>query len=233
MEWTAIPLAMIAGVLSLLSPCVLPMVPAVTASAMRASKAGLWFLAGGLALTFALGGSILTYLFMNAGLSPDALRYFAAGLMLFMGLALVNAWLNQYMSILLSRGLSFLPNSGNVERDSSHPAFQFVIGGSLGLVWLPCVGPTLGAAIALASTGSNLGMAFLVMLGFGVGTALPLIGIGYAAGKRIRDLGAPAKLARLILGYALLLIAAMIFTGFDKVLETIAIQYLPDWVTLI
>lgn len=233
MEWSALPLALIAGVLSLMSPCVLPMLPAVTASAMRASKAGIWFLAAGLALTFALGGSLLTYLFMSLGMSPDVLRYFAAGLMLLMGITLVNGWLNQRMSMLLSKGLSYLPNSGSVQRDSSHPAFQFVIGGSLGLVWLPCVGPTLGAAIALASTGDHLAMAFSVMFVFGLGTAIPLIAVGYVAGKKIRQLGASANTGRLILGYALLVIALMIFTGLDKVLETIALTYLPDWVTQI
>lgn len=233
MEFTAIPLALVAGVLSLMSPCVLPMVPAVTASAMRSSRSGLWYLGTGLALTFALGGSILTYLFMQAGMSPDVLRYFAGGLMLVMGIALVNSRINGWVSMGLSRAISRLPNGGHVQADSSHPAFQFVIGGSLGLVWLPCVGPTLGAAIALASTGESLGMAFIVMLAFGIGTAAPLIGIGYAAGTKLQRLKSSAKLGRLILGYALLLIALMIFTGFDKVLETIAVEYLPDWVTRI
>ncbi|RUO23018.1 cytochrome C biogenesis protein [Aliidiomarina minuta] len=233
MELTAIPLALVAGVLSLLSPCVLPMVPAVTASAMRASRSGIWFLGLGLALTFALGGSVLTYLFMSMGTTPDVLRHFAAGLMLVMGFALVNSRLNMLVSTGLSRMISYLPNGGNIQADSSHPAFQFVIGGSLGLIWLPCVGPTLGAAIALASTGEHLTMSFLVMLAFGIGTAAPLIAIGYFAGTKIQALRSSAKVGRLVLGYALLVIALMIFTGFDKVLETIAIEYLPDWVTRI
>lgn len=231
MELTAIPLALIAGVLSLLSPCVLPMIPAVTASAMRASKTGVWFLAAGLAFTFALGGSLLTYLLLSAGLSPDIMRTFAAVFMLLMGLVLVVGWLNQQFSLLLSRLTSRLPAGGQLADSSDRPAFQFVIGGSLGLVWLPCVGPTLGAAIALASTGESLMMSFSVMLAFGLGTALPLVGLGYAAGTRLNTLRASGKIGRLLLGYALLLIALMIFTGFDKVMELWAIEYLPDWVT--
>ena len=231
MEFTAIPLALIAGVLSLLSPCVLPMIPAVTASAMRASKVGVWFLAAGLAFTFALGGSLLTYLLLSAGLSPDIMRSVAAVFMLAMGLVLVVGWLNQQFSTLLSRLTSRVPAGGQVADSSDRPAFQFVIGGSLGLVWLPCVGPTLGAAIALASTGQNMLMSFSVMLAFGLGTALPLVGLGYAAGARLNTLRASGKVGRLLLGYALLLIALMIFTGFDKVMELWAIEYLPDWVT--
>lgn len=233
MEWTALPLALIAGVLSLMSPCVLPMIPAVTASAMRASKTGIWFLALGLALTFALGGSVLTYAFMSFGMSPDILRFGAATLMLLMGGVILNRTLNMAFSVMLSRALAKLPNSGHIAADSSKPAFQFVLGGSMGLVWLPCVGPTLGAAIALASTGNDLTMAFFVMLAFGLGTAVPLIGIGYLAGKKVGKLQNSAAKARLILGWALLIIAAMIFTGLDKVLETVALTYLPDWVTRI
>ncbi|MCL4409179.1 MAG: cytochrome c biogenesis CcdA family protein [Gammaproteobacteria bacterium] len=233
MEWTALPLALLAGVLSLMSPCVLPMIPAVTASAMRASRAGIWFLAAGLAITFALGGSLLTYLFMSAGMSPDILRFGAATLMLIMAVFILSPHLNMWFSTVLARGLARLPNSGHLATDSSQPAFQFVLGGSLGLVWLPCVGPTLGAAIALASTGQSLSMAFFVMLAFGLGTAIPLVGIGYFAGRKLTRLKNSAVWARKILGIALLVIALMIFTGLDKVIETIALEYLPDWVTRI
>lgn len=231
MEFTAIPLALIAGLLSLLSPCVLPMIPAVTASAMRASRTGVWFLAAGLALTFAIGGSLLTYLLLSAGLGPEIMRTFAAYFMLAMGLILSIDWLNQQFSMLLSRLTSRLPSGGQVNENTDHPAFQFVVGGSLGLVWLPCVGPTLGAAIALASTGQSMLMSFTVMLAFGLGTALPLVAIGYAAGVKLSKLRTSGKFGRKLLGYALLLIALMIFSGFDKVLELWAIEFLPDWVS--
>lgn len=231
MEFTAIPLALLAGLLSLLSPCVLPMIPAVTASAMRASRTGVWFLAAGLALTFAIGGSLLTYLLLSAGLGPEIMRTFAAYFMLAMGLVLSIDWLNQQFSMLLSRLTSRLPSGGQVTENTDHPAFQFVVGGSLGLVWLPCVGPTLGAAIALAATGQSMLMSFTVMLAFGLGTALPLVAIGYAAGVKLSKLRTSGKFGRKLLGYALLLIALMIFSGFDKVLELWAIEFLPDWVS--
>jgi len=233
MEFTAIPLALLAGLLSLLSPCVLPMIPAVTASAMRASRTGVWFLAAGLALTFAIGGSLLTYLLLSAGLGPEIMRTFAAYFMLAMGLVLSIDWLNQQFSMLLSRLTSRLPSGGQVTENTDHPAFQFVVGGSLGLVWLPCVGPTLGAAIALASTGQSMLMSFTIMLAFGLGTALPLVAIGYAAGVKLSKLRTLGKFGRKLLGYALLLIALMIFSGFDKVLELWAIEFLPDWVSSI
>ena len=55
---------------------------------------------------------------------------------------------------------------------------QFALGFFLRLVWAPCVGPTLGAAVSLASQGHALGQVALVMLLFGIGAALPLALLG-------------------------------------------------------
>ena len=227
MTFSAIPLAFLAGILSLLSPCVLPMLPAVTASAMRSSVKGLWVFAAGLALSFALSGSVLTFVLLNLGLSTEILRTVSAIALLLMGLLILSKKLGDSVRNLLSRGLSYLPVTV-IQGDGV--SLQFVIGMTLGLVWLPCVGPTLGTAIALASTGQNMGMAFIVMLSFGLGTALPLIALGYSASKNLRKLRHSERLARLFMGWALLLVATMILTGFDRVLEMWAMHILPSWV---
>ena len=227
MEFSAIALAFLAGILSLLSPCVLPMVPAVAASAMRSSVIGLWMLAGGLMLSFAMAGSVLTFILLNLGLSPDILRTVSAVFILIMATVILSPRLSTAMNNSLSRALSHVPSA---HVDGQGLLLQFVIGASLGLVWLPCVGPTLGTAIALASTGQNLTMAFIIMSSFGLGTALPLIILGYWAGKHLNRLHAPAKKARVILGVALLLVALMILTGIDRVLEVWAMQMLPSWI---
>ena len=163
MEWSSIPLAFIAGVLSLISPCVLPMLPAITASAMQASKMGLWALTLGIMLAFALAGTVLTFLLLNIGLSPDILRQFSVALMLLMALVLLIPALNDWLAFVLSRLTS---RFGNQQIAGDSVMTQGLIGLSLGLVWLPCVGPPLGTTIALASTGQSMAMAFIVMLRF-------------------------------------------------------------------
>lgn len=230
MDISSIPLAFFAGILSLLSPCVLPMIPAVASSAMQASRTGLILLAAGISVTFAVAGSLITFILLSLGISPDILRYFSASLMLLMGIVLLVPALNDRMSYWLSMLVSRMPG-GYVQ--GSGAGIQLLVGMSLGLVWLPCVGPTLGTAIALASTGQNMLMAFFVMLSFGLGCALPLVSIGYASGLQLKKLGTTAKLGKSVLAIALLLLGSMIFTGFDKVLEIWALDYLPDWVTSI
>ncbi|MDE1513639.1 MAG: cytochrome c biogenesis CcdA family protein [Vibrio sp.] len=230
MDISSIPLAFLAGILSLLSPCVLPMIPAVASSAMQASRIGLVWLAIGISVTFAIAGSLITFILLSLGISPDILRYFSAGLMLLMGMVLLIPALNDRISYGLSLLVSRMPGA-NVQ--GSGAVFQLVVGMSLGLVWLPCVGPTLGTAIALASTGQNMLLAFFVMLAFGLGCALPLVSIGYASGLQLKKIGNSAKYGKYLLAIALLLLSSMIFTGFDKQLEIWALDWLPDWVTSI
>ncbi|EON88131.1 MAG: cytochrome c biogenesis CcdA family protein [Plesiomonas shigelloides] len=230
MDLSSIPLAFFAGILSLLSPCVLPMIPAVASSAMQASRTGLILLALGISVTFAVAGSLITFILLSLGISPDILRYFSAGLMLVMGVVLLIPMLNDRLSYWLSLLVTRLPGT-NVQ--GSGTGFQLLVGMSLGLVWLPCVGPTLGTAIALASTGQNMLLAFFVMLSFGLGCALPLVAIGYASGLQLKKISNSAKYGKYILAIALILLSVMILTGFDKTLEIWALNWLPDWVTSI
>lgn len=230
MEITAIPLAFLAGILSLVSPCVLPMVPAVAASAMQSTKWGLLALALGISVSFALAGTVLTFILLNLGISTEWLRYFSVALMLLMGITLLVPKLSDMLAFFLSRITS---RAANVQFEGTSAPMQFVIGASLGLVWLPCVGPTLGTAIALASTGQSMPTAFAVMLAFGIGTAIPLVALGYFSGKKLSKIKTTGKVGKYILGGALVFLAIMILTGVDRALEAWALEFLPDWVTSI
>jgi len=232
LELTSVPLAFLAGMLSILSPCIWPLVPVVMSSAATSGRSGPLWLALGLSLSFALAGTVLTFLFLNLDMNPDALRGLAAFLLLVVGLALVvprvGQWFNNALSVLTR------PLSGVGQAGASTAVGQFGVGALLGLVWLPCVGPTLGAAIALASLGQQMHLAFLVMLSFGFGTAGLLVLAGYASGKALArwrpDIMNNAQLSRKLLGWLLLFLAALVVTGLDKWLEAMALQILPDWV---
>ncbi len=109
---------------------------------------------------------------------------------------------------------------------------QFGVGALLGLVWLPCVGPTLGAAIALASLGQDLGLSFVIMFAFGIGTSTMLIVAGLLS-RQLLMRWRPAILSRAgsakkLPGWTLLL-GLLVLNGGDKVLETLALGILPDW----
>jgi len=102
-------------------------------------------------------------------------------------------------------------------------------------VWAPCVGPTLGAAIALAAAGQSLGAALLVMAAFGLGIASVLLVIAFAARGALdrwrgRLMGAGSR-GKQLLGVLLLLVGGLILSGADRRIEAFALDHLPDWMT--
>lgn len=176
LEAAAIPLAGFAGVLSFLSPCVWPLVPVVMSSAAASGRSGPWFLTLGLSTAFALAGTVLTLALLNLELDPEGLRYGAATLLLLIAVALLAPPVADRMSAQLSRLTGRFNRWGPAGTPTA--VGQFGVGALLGLVWLPCVGPTLGVAIALASLGQDLGLSFVIMFAFGIGTSAMLIVAG-------------------------------------------------------
>ncbi len=231
-EFVSLPLALMAGVLSILSPCVWPLVPIVMASSSNSGKTGQLALALGLSVAFALAGGVLTFILFSLGLSPEVLRWFGATMLVLMGLSLLLPKVASWLSLVLTK---LTPEQRTQQSEQDGAFNQFMIGMMLGLVWLPCVGPTLGAAIALASLGQDLLMASSVLFLFGLGTASALIItsiISTSVLQKFRpNVFSNVEKLKKLLGILLLILAIMVITGFDKVLETIALNYLPSWVT--
>jgi cytochrome c biogenesis protein CcdA len=232
-EFGTLPLAIAAGVLSVLSPCVWPLVPIVMGSAAGAGRGGPFALALGLSVAFALAGTLLSFALVSLGLDPELFRYIAAVLLIVVALLLLVPGLGLRVTNALSR-----ITAGHAPSDAGEVRGwrgQFAVGLLLGLVWLPCVGPTLGAAIALASLGQALIEAFLVMFAFGIGTAATLLAAGLASAsalKRLRPgLLAGAAAGKRWLGWALLALGVAVLSGFDKMLEAWAVGWLPDVAT--
>lgn len=224
--------SLVAGSLSTLSPCVLPLIPILITSALNTHKLGPYALAVGLALSFTVVGVFLATLGVSLGLDQDTFRIAAAVLLIGFGAILLSATLQERFAVAAS-GFS---NSGQsllnrISTDSL--AGQFMLGLILGVVWSPCVGPTLGAAITLASQGQNLGHITLVMALFGIGAGIPLILLGLLSRQAMMRFGDRLLLAgqagKKVLGVLLLLVGIMIIMSWDKQLESLALDLLPEW----
>jgi len=232
MEIAAIPLALVAGVLGVVSPCVWPLVPVVTSAAATSGRSGPLYLAMGLSVSFAVAGTILSFILVSSGLDPELFRWAAAGLLIVVALVLLVPAATDWVAVRLSPISSRFGRGAPTGRVSA-PA-QFGVGALLGVVWLPCVGPTLGAAIALASMGQSLAMAFIVMLAYGIGTAGVLLLAGNLSGRllaRWRPRAATAGgLGKKVLGWSLLVLGLLVLTGVDKSLERMAVDWIPAWI---
>ncbi len=102
---------------------------------------------------------------------------------------------------------------------------------------LPCVGSTLAAAIGLASVGPDIGLAFVIMLAYGLGTAATLL-VAATTSRNVLMRLRPGLLqgagqAKRLLGLTLGLLGLLVLTGLDKVLETWALRWIPDWAIML
>ncbi|WP_257167228.1 cytochrome c biogenesis CcdA family protein [Bradyrhizobium sp. SRS-191] len=230
----ALALAFLAGLLSILSPCVLPLVPIVLGAAASAHPRGVVALAAGLALSFTGIGLFIALAGNRLGLDAGAFRLVAAVIMLAIGVVLlVPSWQAQ---LAVAGG----PVQRWADRHSqgfavSGAGGQFVIGLLLGAVWSPCVGPTLGAASLLASQGRDLVRVTLTMLAFGLGAGLPLVVLGMVSRTtmmRLRErLLSAGKLGKMLMGAAFAVVAVAILSGADKQLEAWLVAISPAWLT--
>lgn len=227
---------LLAGLLSTLSPCVLPILPIVLGSATAAHPRAPLTLAGGLALSYAVIGTLMAWAGAAMGLDATLFRNAGAAILGLLGLVLMSASLQQRFASATS-GIGNAGNSFISRLNLNGLRGQFAIGLALGVVWSPCVGPTLGAAVVLASQGAHLPQVALLMGVFGVGAAMPVVGLAYlsrAAMMKARGtLMQAGKTGKIALGAIMVAIAALILTGADKSLETWLVQASPAWLTVL
>jgi cytochrome c-type biogenesis protein len=231
---TPLALAFAAGLLSILSPCVLPLVPIVLGAAIAAHAFGALALAAGLALSFTVLGLLLALVGFGLGIDAGMFRVAAAAIMVALGaILLVPAW--QARLAAAGGPLSSWTDRRFGGFASSGLAGQFAIGLLLGAVWSPCVGPTLGAASLLASQGQDLARVTLTMAVFGIGAALPLVLLGLLSratlmGVRSKLMSA-GKFGKSALGAAFIVIGVAIVSGTDKKIEAVLVDASPQWLT--
>lgn len=225
-------LAFVAGSLTILSPCVLPLVPVVMGSAAQRHRHAPLALAGGLVLSFTAVGFLLAATGAAAGASAEAVRFAAAGLMLLVGLVLLIPAAQRALTAALAP-LANWANRRQQGLDRFGLAGQAMIGALLGLVWTPCVGPTLGAATALAASGQNLGAVAWTMFAFALGIALVLVILATAAKSLVKrwlgNLLVSGSVGKIALGGLLTIVGVLILTGSDHLVEGYLLALSPDW----
>ena len=225
-------LALLAGVLSTLSPCVLPLIAVLVASAADAHRGGVLALGGGLALSFTVVGIFLATLGVSLGLNPETFRIVGAVMLALVGVLLLSqTWQHGFATA--TTGVSQTGHRLLARLEPHGLKGQLYVGLLLGLVWSPCVGPTLGAAATLASQGQHLGSVAITMVLFGLGAALPLVVLGSLSRvtlQRLRGrLLVSGERGRQALGIALLVISVLIVSKLDKSFESWVLDHSPDW----
>jgi cytochrome c-type biogenesis protein len=234
MEYASLGLAFLAGLVSIFSPCVLPLLPVVLGTAVSEHRLGPVALAAGLALSFLVLGLFVATMGFSLGLDSEFFRNLAAVLLLLVGVILMAPALQAQLSMLTAPFGNWAQDRFGGRQKQGLPG-QFAVGVLLGAVWTPCIGPTLGAASVLAAQGRDLVQVALTMFVFAVGTALPLLLLGLVSREALMRwrgrMLATGNTGKMVLGTILVVTAAIILTGLDKPLEVALLQITPAWMT--
>ncbi len=225
-------LGYLAGLLTLINPCVLPVLPIVLTTALQAHRLGPVALAAGMSVAFVALGLGVATLGQALGLDAETLAQGAAILMIGFGLVLLVPRLNSGFA-LATGGVAARADAGIDRVDRSGLGGQFLGGALLGAVWSPCVGPTLGGAISLASQGQNLVWAGTIMLAFAAGVSTVILALGYgarAALQRRRALMRKiSEKAKPVMGVVFVAVGLMLLFRVNLIIETWLLNVLPFW----
>jgi cytochrome c biogenesis protein CcdA/thiol-disulfide isomerase/thioredoxin len=210
-------IAFLGGLLTVLSPCILPVVPFLFAGAQR-SRASILLTLGGMALTFALISSLAVVSSEWVIQASNSGRYVALIVMSVFALSLISARIGDW----LTRPFVMLGNRLDPDiRNKTGPMGSVMLGVATGLLWAPCAGPILGVILTGAMLQGANAQTSLLLLAYGAGSALSLgtlIFTGRGLVNRLK-LSIPfTGWLRRGAGVAVLATAAVIATGFDKTL---------------
>jgi cytochrome c biogenesis protein CcdA len=210
-----------AGVATILSPCCLPLLPAMVSSGTDDRRRPLVLVAGSI-LSFTLLGVLVGAV---AGLSPRTFRLpFVVALIAF-GAVLVDDDLHDLYSR-ASSGLGGRADRATARVESDYPlAGAFLTGTLLGVIWLPCVGPVLGAVLAFAGQSGDLTTSGGLLFTYGVGFAVPLVATAYLGRDALDRLGVARRVAgRRVLGAVLVATGVALLFDLDKLLMRVLVD---------
>jgi cytochrome c biogenesis protein CcdA len=223
-------LATVAGVLTVLAPCILSVLPIVLGTSGRSKWRPVAIVSGFIGSFSAVGAAFVTAGTL-LGASNEALRAAAASLLIVFGLALlfesVYDAVSAKLQVRLSKASAAVAGKSLVRSDALS---GLLVGLALGLVWTPCAGPILGAILTLAVQTQEFLTTFFLLLAYAVGAAVPMLGIAYGGQwiqKGMRRFGKWQGWLNKVFGLIVIAMAVLILTGYDLVLQAKLVRYYP------
>lgn len=218
----SIGLALLGGLLTVLSPCVLPILPIVVGRSLQSHRYGPVAMVLGLISGFAVAGSVLGIAASWLTLLATGLRHVAIGVLLFMGiLAIFPA-----LSYRLFSYLRIQPGESRIQGLVG----EFWLGTQLGLLWTPCAGPVLGSILILSAVQQQIVNSFALLFVYGCGAAIPLLTIGYGGrylSRRLLSLRSHSASLHRIGGIMIVTTAIAILLGWDVQLQLWLAPFFP------
>jgi cytochrome c biogenesis protein CcdA/thiol-disulfide isomerase/thioredoxin len=223
---TLILIAFLAGAFSVLTPCILPVLPALLVVSEGQGRGRVAGIVVGLVTSFCLAILLLTAIVDALGIPSDVLRYVAAAFLLIFGLILLVPYLDEKFQMAAQVVVSRAPtqNQGNGFVGG------LLAGATLGLVWAPCAGPIIGGITSSIAT-EGLGRdAVVATVAYGLGMMIPLTAVILGGRKlvtKLRRASGNGRRINVAMGIVLVATSLLFFSGFDNTLNKNIAQALP------
>lgn len=220
-------IAFISGILTVFSPCVLPILPIVLASGIDGNVKRIKGVIVGLIVSFTITSLLLATIVRVLSIPADTVRLLTVGLLVVLGLSLVFPTIWEKTQVWIEKYWRFRPS----QNQSNEFGSGFITGVSLGVVWTPCVGPVIATVATLAAVGSFSITSVLVAFTYALGIGLPLYFIakgGSALFNKLTIIKTKNQEIRQIFGLVVLATALFIWTGADRAFQAWVLSHLPE-----
>lgn len=223
------PLALLAGVLTIASPCVLPILPIVLGSTLqRINRTRPLFIVAGFVLTFAVLGMLLASASQHVVIAHETLRLTGIGMLMLTGLLMLwrqpYEWAMARVGGLLNR---VGPAAGASDRGNLG---GFLLGMSLGAVWTPCAGPVLASILVLVAKAQDVGWSTTLLILYAIGAGIPMLVIAYGGqfiATRVRVVARYTNRLQQVFGVLILLTGLAIYFQYDVLIYASLADILP------
>jgi len=224
----------LAGVVTIMKPCCLPLVPVIF-SGSGGHRLRPLAIVSGLTVSFTTMGVLVSAFGATFGAYTDYLRNIAILFIISMGLVLFDEDVNvEFMKISGSitqhlREIGFL-NKFSSKMPEESLMGGFFLGMSLGVLWIPCVGPILGAVLALVASVGNMTYGASMLFVYSIGMSLPMLSIAYYGKKiinRYKWFSKNGELLKKLSGLVLIFIGILLLFGVDKLVIKWLSPYFP------
>ncbi|HTY91086.1 MAG TPA: cytochrome c biogenesis CcdA family protein [Methanocella sp.] len=209
--------ALLAGVVSIASPCVLPLLPGVMAYSTEKSKLTPLAIVFGLAASFTAMGVISSVFGAFLMDYMDYLKIASGVLIIFMGLYILSQTVEDFLLVIWQR----LPFSRIARPDVDSEGFLggALLGVSLGIVWMPCIGPMLASILTIVAQHGTIIYGGALLLTYSLGLAIPMLIVAYSSNlvsDKLRDISKYSMGIRKVAGVILLFVGVyyLSFMGF-------------------
>lgn len=223
--------AFLAGVVTILSPCILPILPIVLSGSLTGGKRRPLGIVAGFILSFTFFTLFLTSIVKATGISADVLRNASVVIITAFGISLLLPNFQAYLERFFSKLASLVPTQQSSSQKTDYLS-GILVGISLGLVWTPCVGPILASIITLAATSKVTTDAVFITLAYSIGTSVPLLAITYGGRRLLQKVPwIVVNSAKIQKAFGVLMIATAlaIYFQIDRKFQTYILQKFPNY----